>query len=471
MQEMNLFHNIKLLEHYEGELGVFDYDSREFVIGRLYNHDEYLHYCGKGKSVDLPEGCVNVRHMFEGRKLPDGFTLGTCFDTSNVTDMSYMFYECELPEGFTLGEKFDTSNVTNMADMFHECTLPDGFTLGSHFDTSNVVYMDSMFENCKLPNGFSLGEKFNTGNVTNMAFMFNRCNIPEDFSLGEKFDTSNVICMLGMFYECKLPEGFSLGERFDTSNVTDMSWMFFECKMSDGFVLGEKFNTSKIHNMRFMFSDCKYGGRNIYKYLKTNDDKEVADKLRNLPVNPADSLLLVIDMQNVYSKGEAWECQNYGVALENILKILKSNDYYDIIFTRYLAAKNPTGVWSNYNKQYADINADRLLNEIDYRLLSLQDRCIYNKSVYSAYSIDKVREEAACTGKVVVTGVVAECCVLSTVMDLIDAGVYVIYLKDAIAGINNETEAATLKILEGLAPLHLSIMSTDEYLGVSKNSN
>lgn len=65
------------LMHYEGELGVFDYNPEEFEINRYYA--SCLHYCGTGNSVNLPKGCKNTR---------------------------YMFYECELPAGFHLGGRF-----------------------------------------------------------------------------------------------------------------------------------------------------------------------------------------------------------------------------------------------------------------------------------------------------------------------------------------------------------------------------
>lgn len=87
----------------------------------------------------------------------------------------------------------------------------------------------------------------------------------------------------------------------------------------------------------------------------------------------------------------------------------------------------------------------------------------FDKSVYSAFSIKKIREAADRSSCVIVTGAVAECCVLSTVMSLIDAGKYVFYISDAIAGINDETEAATIRVLEGLATLQLQIMTADEF--------
>lgn len=50
------------LIHYEGELGVFDYNPEEFEINRYFT--SYLHYCGTGNSVNLPKGCTNTRYMF-----------------------------------------------------------------------------------------------------------------------------------------------------------------------------------------------------------------------------------------------------------------------------------------------------------------------------------------------------------------------------------------------------------------------
>ena len=128
MDRMNVFNDNNLV-HYEGELGIFDYDPEEFEVRKIWYH-EYLHYHGNGKSVDLPKGCTNT---------------------------SYMFFECKLPEGFSLGEDFNTGKVTDMEHMFSCCKLPKGFSLGKHFDTSNVTIMSGMFRSCRLPEGFSLG--------------------------------------------------------------------------------------------------------------------------------------------------------------------------------------------------------------------------------------------------------------------------------------------------------------------------
>ena len=109
-----------MIKHYEGILGIFDYDDEEFEILSTFYNTDYLHYIANELSVDLPQGCINTSYMFYNCVLPEGFNLGN-FDTSNVKYMDNMFMYCKLPEGFTLGDKFDTSNVKDMCSMFY-CT-------------------------------------------------------------------------------------------------------------------------------------------------------------------------------------------------------------------------------------------------------------------------------------------------------------------------------------------------------------
>lgn len=184
-------------------------------------------------------------------------------------------------------------------------------------------------------------------------------------------------------------------------------------------------------------------------------------------------LLLIIDMQNVYKEGQPWECKNYDNALYNILDLLNDGHFSqdNTILTRYIASAHPTGVWKNYNKENAEINANQWYNDLDQELqLCCKDYKCYDKSTYSSYSIKEIQEAANNASSVVITGVVAECCVLVTVSSLIDAGKYVYYITDAVAGLDNEKEEATIKVLEGLTPLHLSIMTTKEFKALTQNN-
>lgn len=137
MDRMNVFNDNNLV-HYEGELGIFDYDPEEFKVEKFNDGTECLHYCGKGNSVDLPDGCIDTRYMFCQRRLPEGFSLGEHFDTSKVTDMYGMFSYCKLPEGFSLGKHFNTSSVTDMKFMFDNCKY-NGIDAYDYFETESDI--------------------------------------------------------------------------------------------------------------------------------------------------------------------------------------------------------------------------------------------------------------------------------------------------------------------------------------------
>lgn len=169
-------------------------------------------------------------------------------------------------------------------------------------------------------------------------------------------------------------------------------------------------------------------------------------------------------MQNVYTRGQEWACLDTEGAAERIRRIL-SADCADVVFTKYIAAEYPSGVWADYNRKYQQINSDPWLNQLVDGLRETAERYpCYEKSVYSSLAIPEVRAAAERAGRVVVSGVVAECCVLSTVLELIDAGIYVVYLTDGVSGLDRPKEEATELILSGLAPLHLCFMTVEEYL-------
>lgn len=56
-------------------------------------------------------------------------------------------------------------------------------------------------------------------------------------------------------------------------------------------------------------------------------------------------------------------------------------------------------------------------------------------------------------------------------MSLIDAGKYVYYVTDAIAGATPETEQATMKVLEGLTYVHLKFITTSELRDMLEHNN
>ena len=179
----------------------------------------------------------------------------------------------------------------------------------------------------------------------------------------------------------------------------------------------------------------------------------------------AKDLVLVIDMQNVYASNGKWCCHATEDAAGNIQRIIREKPDLDVIFTRFLAPAEPQGAWQEYNRVNADVNEDAFANAMLSRFASeLEKYPLYSKSTYSSLTIPEVQQAAAQAGRVVITGVVAECCVLSTVMALIDEGIPVVYLTDAVSGVSADTQAAVELILAGMEPVHVRLMTTAAYL-------
>ncbi len=182
-----------------------------------------------------------------------------------------------------------------------------------------------------------------------------------------------------------------------------------------------------------------------------------------------EDLLLITDMQNVYLDGQEWACLDTTGIARNILKIADRLPEKNVLITEFLPPEKPFGAWETYNTKYAHINSSVYLNELIPEINNISKKYpVYKKSVYSSLKIPQIKKRCIKTtekgGRIIVTGVVAECCVLSTIFDAMDYGCRIIYLTDAASGFTKEKEAATILTLSGLSPLHVQIMTTEEYL-------
>lgn len=66
-------------------------------------------------------------------------------------------------------------------------------------------------------------------------------------------------------------------------------------------------------------------------------------------------------------------------------------------------------------------------------------------------------------GRIVITGVMSECCVLATAIDAIDTGTPVVYLTDACSGSSEEYEDMATAMMEFASPTHTAVMTCGEY--------
>ena len=177
---------------------------------------------------------------------------------------------------------------------------------------------------------------------------------------------------------------------------------------------------------------------------------------------------MIIDMQNAYMPGAPWECPSILPALEHILRLLDHpacGTAFDPVFTRYIAPENPAGRWVQYNDSNRAVNENPFLNQIIPALQPyLMKWPFYDKSSYSACSSPQIADIVSRYEHVLISGVVAECCVLCTAAGLIDTGAHVVYLSDAVSGRSSQLEQMTRAFIDGFSPIHTQLINTDRYL-------
>lgn len=82
------------------------------------------------------------------------------------------------------------------------------------------------------------------------------------------------------------------------------------------------------------------------------------------------------------------------------------------------------------------------------------------KSTYSSFGNPDFKSLMARAGRIVITGVMSECCVLATA---IDTGTPVVYLTDACSGSTQEYEDMATTMMEFASPAHTAAMTCEEY--------
>lgn len=179
--------------------------------------------------------------------------------------------------------------------------------------------------------------------------------------------------------------------------------------------------------------------------------------------------LAIIDMQKVYESGAPWECEGMSEAADNIIRLISAGVMTDIALTRFMMPEEPHGSWMRYRSQYRDIHDEPSHSDIIDKLAPYAGEYpCFDKEGYSAYRCASFGEWAGDANRLVITGVIAECCVLATVLAAADRGANVIWLTDAVAGTSADKKRMAETILdEDFAP-HVTMMTTEEYLRANK---
>lgn len=175
-------------------------------------------------------------------------------------------------------------------------------------------------------------------------------------------------------------------------------------------------------------------------------------------------VLVVVDMQNAYLEDQCWACTKTSACAENIAALIDGGVCDNVVFTEYLAPENPVGTWVTYNEVNAEVNADAWLNEIVDTLKPYAETYpLYSKSTYSSFGNPDFKSLMARAGRIAITGVMSECCVLATAIDAIDTGTPVVYLTDACSGSTEEYGDMATAMMEFASPTHTAVMTCEEY--------
>ncbi|MHC3472796.1 cysteine hydrolase family protein [Streptomyces sp. 7R007] len=167
----------------------------------------------------------------------------------------------------------------------------------------------------------------------------------------------------------------------------------------------------------------------------------------------AAGLLAVIDMQRVFADPRSpWAAPRFAEAAAGVRRLLPAFAGR-VTFTRFLAPDQPAGAWRAYYDRWPFA-----LQPPHARLWELADAFTNEAShVLDATTFGKWTPELADRvgpgGRLVLTGVSTDCCVLSTALAAADAGTEVLVAADACAGADDAAHARALTLMDSYAPL------------------
>ena len=180
------------------------------------------------------------------------------------------------------------------------------------------------------------------------------------------------------------------------------------------------------------------------------------------PGEPA-AWLTVIDMQRVFAEpGSPWLTPRFAEIVSPIQRLAVAFRPR-VIFTRFVAPEVPEGAWRQYYAQWPFA-----LQPPGARIYELVDEFagepgpMLDATTFSKWGPELSGRTGG--GPLILAGVSTDCCVLSTALAAADAGTGVRVVADACAGVDDDSHAATLRILQLQSPL-IEVVSLADVLG------
>lgn len=174
--------------------------------------------------------------------------------------------------------------------------------------------------------------------------------------------------------------------------------------------------------------------------------------------------LVVIDPQNIFAAPDSeWGSPFFDDAMANITALAERFGE-SVLVTRWVPTADRSTSWGEYFAAwpFADKPASDPLYELVPAARALSPHPTLDLPTFGKWGAE-IEAVVGRGGRVVLTGVSTDCCVLSTALPAADAGARITVATDACAGSTAENHAAALHVM-GLYPPQITLATTAEVL-------
>ena len=165
----------------------------------------------------------------------------------------------------------------------------------------------------------------------------------------------------------------------------------------------------------------------------------------------ADPLLVVVDMQRIFGPGSPWETPGFDDLKHPIGRLVDA--FGDrACFTRFLVPNRPEGSWIEYYREWEFATRPEAAPLLELTEPWTNTALPHVDKPTFCKMGPELRDLAGESRTLVVCGVATDCCVIATVLDAVDEGMFVRVVADACAGIDAAAHQRALDIMAGFAP-------------------
>ncbi|MFF0340026.1 cysteine hydrolase family protein [Kribbella sp. NPDC004875] len=162
-------------------------------------------------------------------------------------------------------------------------------------------------------------------------------------------------------------------------------------------------------------------------------------------------MLALIDLQRIFADpASGWATPGFERVIEPARELITLFSP-EVVFTRFVAPERPDGAWIPYYEAFPF--ALQPPDAEDYQLVDeFRGAPTLDKTTFGAWG-PELAARTRTGGRLVLGGVTTDCCVISTALSAVDAGVQVQVVEEACAGSTEENHHKALDIMRLYAPM------------------